>query len=534
MNRRSFIELIAGLAALSSWALSCKPGRPIKGKIIGSSASAGHRVRDQQFPAPANITQKDIVIVGGGVSGLSAARYLQQHGISNWTLLELEDHTGGNAAHGQNDLSRYPWGAHYIPIPNNDLTDYLRFLEDCGVITGRNEQGLPIYNDLYLCFDPQERLYINGRWQDGLVPHYGVPSPQLEQIRLFLQKMDEYRHLKDQQGLDAFAIPVDAASKEESFRQLDAITMKEWLLAQGFDSEYLHQYVNYCCRDDFGTPHHLVSAWAGIHYFAGRKGRGANAGHSDVLTWPEGNGFLVQHLQKDLLPNIRTSSLTVKVQDAGGGVDIDWMDLKTNTLERIRAKHCIMAVPQFIAARLLQDPARIAQAKQLLHYAPWMVANLKVGTLQERSGAPLSWDNVLHNSPSLGYVEATHELLQQHSSSRNITYYLPLTEDRPEEERKKAQARTYDEWTGLIMQDLQKVHPGLRDATEELNIMIWGHAMAQPLPGIIHGDARKQLGESINNKIHFAHTDLAGISIFEEAFYQGIAAARKVIGATQS
>lgn len=529
MNRRSFIELTAGLTALSSWVLSCKPGRKIKGQIIGASASAGHLVRDKQFSAPANITQKDIVVIGGGISGLSAARHLQQNGMNNWILLELEDHAGGNAAYGQNNLSLYPWGAHYIPVPNNDLKEYLQFLEESGVITGKNEAGLPVYNELYLCFDPQERLYINGRWQDGLVPHYGVPSLQLKQVEQFLQKMDEYRHLKDSQGKDAFAIPVDASSQEERFRELDTITMKEWLLTQGFDSEYLHQYVNYCCRDDFGTPHDLVSAWAGIHYFASRKGQGANAHHSDVLTWPEGNGFLVEHLQKDLLPQIRTGSLAVKVQETSSGVEIDFLDMKTHSLERIQARHCIMAIPQFVAARLLQNAARTAQVKQTLQYVPWMVANLKVRALEERSGAPLSWDNVLHNSSSLGYVEATHELLQQHSDFKNLTYYLPLTEKTPVEERRSAQTKTYEEWVALIMQDLQKVHPNIDQATEELNIMIWGHAMAQPLPGIIHGNIRKDLSASINNKIHFAHTDLAGISIFEEAFYQGIRAARKII-----
>jgi hypothetical protein len=158
-----------------------------------------------------------------------------------------------------------------------------------------------------------------------------------------------------------------------------------------------------------------------------------------------------------------------------------------------------------------------------------MVANLKVNVLEERSGAPLSWDNVLHDSPSLGYVEATHELLQQTTLRKNITYYLPLTDSSPAKERKKAQEKTIEAWTEQIVSDLQKIHPNIREATEELNVMIWGHAMAQPLPGIIHGDLRKNLSASIGNKIHFAHTDLAGISIFEEAFYQGIGAANKII-----
>jgi hypothetical protein len=58
--------------------------------------------------------------------------------------------------------------------------------------------------------------------------------------------------------------------------------------------------------------------------------------------------------------------------------------------------------------------------------------------------------------------------------------------------------------------------------------MIWGHAMAKPVPGLIHGKLRTELSASVGSTIHFAHTDLAGVSLFEEAFCQGLAAAKKV------
>jgi hypothetical protein len=45
----------------------------------------------------------------------------------------------------------------------------------------------------------------------------------------------------------------------------------------------------------------------------------------------------------------------------------------------------------------------------------------------------------------------------------------------------------------------------------------------------IHGNARKETAKPINDRIFFAHTDLAGISVFEEGFYQGIQAANAVI-----
>lgn len=529
MERRKFLQLSIALTAFNSWAASCKKGKKIKGKILGSSASIGHMLRDHKFKEPELTEQKDIVIIGGGVSGLSAARFLKNSGLSDFAVLDLEQKMGGNSVHGKNDVSAYPWGAHYIPIPNNTLTEYLDFLKGCEVITGLSKEGLPFYNEYYQCFDPQDRLYINGRWQEGLVPHFGVPDEDLKQIDQFLQLMNELRYKKGGDGKDAFSIPVDTSSKDEVFTSLDNITMKEWLFQKGFTSDYLHWYIDYCTRDDFGTALKQVSAWAGIHYFASRKGKGANAEPQDVLTWPEGNGWLVQRLQKDIKPQLMTGALVLNVQEKEDNVHVDYLDIASKQLRRIIAKQCIMAAPQFIASRLLKDNKRIGLVQQNFNYMPWMVANLTVSKLEERSGASMSWDNVLYGSDSLGYVEATHELVAQHVPRKNLTYYLPLTNDTVVKERKAALHKGHTEWVKIIMDDLKKVHPNIEEATEEVNIMVWGHAMVQPLPGYIHGTLRKELAESINNRIHFAHTDLAGISIFEEGFYQGLNAAKKVI-----
>lgn len=522
MHRRKFIHAAIGLPLFFS---SCNSNKKIKGQIVGASSARGHLLRNGIQGNPVETIEKKAVIIGGGVSGLTAGRELHAAGITDFILLELEDKTGGNAAWDANEVSPFPWGAHYVPIPNNDLTEYLSFLRDCNVITGADSNGLPIYNDYYLCFDPEERLYINGRWQEGLVPQYGVPANEKEQIARFLALMQTMRETKGADGKHAFAIPADRSSADEAYIQLDKTTMQQWMNEQGFTSEYLHWYVNYCMRDDYGTKIDKVSAWAGIHYFASRKGLGANASYHDVLTWPEGNGWLVQQLQKNIQANILTACLVSSIKKIDPGVEIIYLDVKQNKLKRIIAGQCIVATPQFVASRLLND----AQRKLPFQYVPWMVANLKVSALEERTGAAASWDNVQYESNSLGYVDATHEQLKQQRTKRNLTFYYPLTDDHPAKERQKAQSSTLEDWTKIIFADLKRIHPNIEKATEEINIMIWGHAMAQPLPGVIHGNMLKPLAQSIDNCIHFAHSDLAGISIFEEAFYQGLNAAKKLV-----
>jgi len=529
MKRREFITLAAVATGISPLLKACATPRVIGEQEVGASAETGHRVRNANLPEASENRETQVLIIGAGVSGLSAARHLRRKGITDFIIIDLEKKSGGNATSGKNQYSAFPWGAHYVPLPNNNLTEYLTFLEECGSITGW-EKDLPVYEEMHLCADPQERLFFNGRWQDGLVPNFGLSKNEQQQIKAFLSQMDHYRQLKGTDGADAFAIPVHQSSTDATLRLLDNITMKEWLNQQGWNSPALHEYVNYCCRDDFGTPHSLVSAWAGIHYFACRKGTAANAIYSDVLTWPEANGFLIKHLEKNIQTKLQLNTVALNIKQNENSAKVLCYNVVTHKAINIKAQQCIVAVPQFVAARLLKNDSRIATTATHFHYAPWMVANILTEKPEERPGTGPSWDNVIHGSSALGYVDACHQL-PGNPLIRNFTYYKPLTDDKPANERKKAQTKTHENWCEEIVNDLSKIHPGIRENIREINIMIWGHAMIQPLPGFIHGELLAAAAQSEGSNIHFAHSDLSGISIFEEAFYQGLNAAEKVIAA---
>ena len=304
MKRGEFIKLSAGIAIIAPLINSCHVKQPVTGKIIGASAATGHMLRDRSFAEPQDFEKRDVVIVGAGISGLSAARHLFNNKVTDITILDLEDHAGGNSSSGANNISKYPWGAHYIPLPNNNLTEYLTFLEEANVITGYDAAGLPIYNDYFLCHDPEERLYINGKWQDGIVPRFGLNDAELLEFKKFFLLMEDFKQRKGQDGKDAFSIPVDTSSKDKSLVELDNMTMNEWMERNHFTCDYIKWYVNYCTKDDFGTNADTISTWAGIHYFASRKGKSNNASYNDVLTWEQGNGFLVEALQKDIIENL--------------------------------------------------------------------------------------------------------------------------------------------------------------------------------------------------------------------------------------
>jgi hypothetical protein len=52
--------------------------------------------------------------------------------------------------------------------------------------------------------------------------------------------------------------------------------------------------------------------------------------------------------------------------------------------------------------------------------------------------------------------------------------------------------------------------------------------MIRPRPGFMWGSHRHQAQRS-HGKVHFAHSDLSGFSIFEEANYQGERAAKEIL-----
>jgi hypothetical protein len=79
------------------------------------------------------------------------------------------------------------------------------------------------------------------------------------------------------------------------------------------------------------------------------------------------------------------------------------------------------------------------------------------------------------------------------------------------------------------MQDLEYAHPEISRIVENVEIWLWGHGIARPKPGFYVDTKRRKARESYKQRIFFAHSDLSGISIFEEAFYHGNRAATEAI-----
>ena len=84
------------------------------------------------------------------------------------------------------------------------------------------------------------------------------------------------------------------------------------------------------------------------------------------------------------------------------------------------AEAVIWAAPTFLASYIIEGAPR-AEGFQ---YSPWLTANLTLDRIPARRGSEPAWDNVIYDSPTLGYVNATHMSLATHIDRDGVDVLL--------------------------------------------------------------------------------------------------------------
>ena len=525
----AFLGVPAALAACRSTATQDMPA----GEIVGASDGLGHRLRDGlKIDVPADKWERvSVVIIGGGVAGLSAARRLLKAGVEDFVIIELEPVPGGTSRSGSSPLVSYPWGAHYVPAPTKDNPALVELVDEMGMLDGLDKNGEPVVAEQFLCRDPDERVFYKGRWYEGLYLHAGATLEDERQFDVFNEEIKRWIGWRDSKGRRAFTIPVAACSDDAEVTALDRLTMADWMNQHRFNSPRLRWLVDYACRDDYGLTMEQSSAWTGLFYFASRVTKPGEESQP-LMTWPEGNGHLISHLYSKAKAKVRLGHAVVEIipTETNGkqSIDVVTIDSNANNASGIHAEQVIFAAPHFLTCYLIRDyrdnvPPHVSE----FQYGAWMVANLFLKDRPQNHGFPLAWDNVLYESPALGYVVATHQLGLDRGPTV-FTYYYPLCDADPRAARTRLLGTDWRGWADVTLADLGRAHPDIRTLTERLDVIRWGHAMIRPRPGFMWGGARAS-AQLPYRGIHFANTDLSGVPLFEEAFYHGLRAADEVM-----
>ena len=232
-----------------------------------------------------------------------------------------------------------------------------------------------------------------------------------------------------------------------------------------------------------------------------------------------------------------TKRIVTRIEVMKHGVEVDVFDAAKQQTERWQAERCIVALPIFVAARVVRNPPALLQAAaQQIRYAPWLVANIHIDKpLIDQAGAAPSWDNVIYGAAGLGYVNAKHQSLEPVPAATVLTYYRAMGDVK--EGKKQLLERPWGSWRDEILAELSAAHPDLASKTSRIDVTRYGHAMAIPIPITVPISKDKigmksayllpkqllkmQQNSTSNQRLQFAHSDWAGYSVFEEAFAMG-------------
>jgi protoporphyrinogen oxidase len=484
-NRRDFIKFVVAGAV----AAGCPLDSPLlaaptekKPAVDGENNTICHQVRDGKvFSRPAVSAHHDVVIVGGGMSGLTAAHLLQNR---DFLLLEKEPHWGGNAYPMEYQGQVYATGSAFI---------------------WKDENAFPLAQELGL-----EPLPVNN-W-DGSIIHgefipdtWGEGLDHLPYSATVRQSFKKFKHA---------VLAIDVRKRSHELFGTSFITF-----LKGYAPEVKQWWDGYG-PSNWGAASEDTAALLPIAELQNIAG----TDRKDIrYTWPGGIGALskrlAESLQTKFADRMFTSATIVGVSPQKNEVHVTYVqgvELKT-----VAAKAVIMATPKFITRRLVEGlPQAQSDAMHQIHYIPYAVVNL----IFDKQVFNTGYDTWCPGNKFTDFIVADWVIRNQpgYQPKFNIlSCYTPLPEDDRGYLLTEPSARKIAQ---NVLRDFQKLFPGSDVDPLEVHIYRRGHPMYMSTPKL-YTEVQPIVRHPME-RVFFANTDSDGP---ESSTSEAIAAARRAV-----
>ncbi|WP_434150425.1 FAD-dependent oxidoreductase [Methylocaldum gracile subsp. desertum] len=499
MNRRSALKALAvlgglGLGAGATFRVDAK-GRPNLVRLPNAFDEVDHfgvthQVRDGvSFKVPEPSLRKDIVIVGGGISGLTA---LYRLGEYDCLLVEKEDALGGNSRRRESRGIHYPLGALVSQGPVSPFIDFFRELD------------VPFEPVL----GPRLAYHVRGRLVEDPLAEDGW-----RHLPFSKREREGFRRVRD--DLAALHHPIDGiffprADNRADIRQLDRITLSRYLADKGYPEAVSH-FLKLMLSSRLGETGEDVSAWIALYLLSNLP--------VPAYTLPGGHGAISDILRERceaIRPNaLMTGFTAIRVENRPDGKV--WVTGCTDdgSLQTIEARCAVMAVPKVFAKHAVVGlREERPDVYDRFRYNAYLVAQVELS----RRVAPAF--ETASASRFSRFIVAADWLRSNRDpkGSSHLTVYVPYPGSAGRIELFGGSAK---QLAARIVADLNAILPRSRGAIETVRLHRWGHPMVGCTPGMdeILNAAKQPFGNVV-----FAHSDSFGIAGLYSAVWTGMEA----------
>jgi protoporphyrinogen oxidase len=446
----------------------------------------------------------EVVIVGGGMSGLLSAYYLS---TNNAVLLEQAAQFGGNAKGEDFQGSRYSLGAAYVNVPD----------------PGSRVEKL--FADLGISDQFRREVDTNVLWKNKITPEFWSGQFDADKAALIEKFEKKLKDILENHFPDIPCEPGDGVLSRQELNKLDNISFIDWM-NQTFP-EMAEEVLEYCqlyAWSSFGGSIDELSAAQMLNFVAAEAG--------GIMAMPGGNAgitqALLERMRKRWGPDrLRAGAFVIDIRAVDVGVVVVYEDAARN-LKALKANQCIVASSKLVAKYLIDDlPDDQRRAMENIRYRGYIVANVILNkTISSPSLDLYCLEGTVPDSPRAmtppdrAFTDTCFGTWAQSENVKQsvLTIYKALPMDGAQQFLFNPTA--FSKNKKVILDGLSPLLNALGAKSSDvagIRMTRWGHSMPLAETGFISGGAPEILSRPYQGRVHFANQDNWANPAFETA-----------------